>query len=75
MDDCTEEQVSSNLRGFAVGYGSCHGGAEQSLQRHMAVVELSQDHGVGRERRSGSSVLVLVGRGRAEADLGFVSAR
>lgn len=74
MDDGPEEQVSSNLRRYTVGHGSHHGRAEQSLQRHVVEVELSQDYGIGKELRAGSIVLVLVGWGRAEANLGFVSA-
>lgn len=70
--DRPEEQFSSNLCGFTVSYESHHGRAEQSFLKHVAVVELSQDHGVGRELRV--QCLCPCWQGREEADLGFVSA-
>lgn len=72
MDDCPEEWISSNLSRFAVSYGSHHGRAEQSFLKHVAVVGLSQDHGVGRELRVQCPCPCW--QAREEADLGFVSA-
>lgn len=49
-----------------------HGRAEQSFLKHVAVMELSQDHGDGRELRVQCPCPCW--QGREEADLGFVSA-
>lgn len=72
MDDRPEERISSNLCGFAANYGSHHGRAEQSFLKHVAVVELSQDHGLGRELRVQCPCPCW--QGKEEVDLGLVSA-
>lgn len=59
--DRPEERFSSNLCGFTVSYESHHGRAEQSFLNMRLWWSCPRTMGLA--ENSGSSVLVLVGRG------------